>query len=265
MITDKIKLIAAEPEEGAEPSLRSLWKEAFGDGDEFLDKFFEHAYSPKHCRCIADGNKIAAVLYWFDISCGGKKWAYIYAVATAKSHRGQGLCSFLIGDTHRRLADLGYAGAVLVPGEGELFAFYEKLGYRVCANIDELSAAAANFSCALKRIDAQEYAAKRAELLPKNAALQEGANIDFLASYAELYSGEGFLLAGYARNRYFFGVEFLGDAEKIPAVLAALGCDEGSFRGIFTGADYAASKPFAMSVSFTYGATPPSYFGLAFD
>ena len=265
MITDKIKLIAAEPEEGAEPSLRSLWKEAFGDGDEFLDKFFEHAYSQKRCRCIADGGKIAAALYWFDVSCGGKKWAYIYAVATAKSHRGQGLCSFLMGDTHRRLADLGYAGAVLVPGENGLFAFYEKLGYRVCANIDELSAAAADSPCALKRIDAQEYAAKRAELLPQNAALQEGVNIDFLASYAELYAGEGFLLAGYDRNRYYVGVEFLGDSEKIPAALTALGCDEGGFRGIFGGANNAVSKPFAMSVSFERNAIPPSYFDLAFD
>ena len=37
--------------------LRSLWKEAFGDGDVFLDAFFETAFTPRRCRCITEADR----------------------------------------------------------------------------------------------------------------------------------------------------------------------------------------------------------------
>ena len=112
------------------PALRSLWREAFGDEDSFLDAFFGTAYSPDRARvAMIDGN-VAGALYWFDCSLEGRKYAYIYAVATAKSYRGRGVCTALMRDTHSHLKDGGYSGAVLVPGDAPLFAFYEKMGYR---------------------------------------------------------------------------------------------------------------------------------------
>ena len=82
------------------PHLRSLWKEAFGDTDAFLDAFFGAAFSPDRCRCIIADDRPIAALYWFDCTWQGKKVAYIYAVATDLQCRGQGLCRALMENTH---------------------------------------------------------------------------------------------------------------------------------------------------------------------
>ena len=115
------------------PHLRSLWKEAFGDTDAFLDAFFDAAFSPDRCRCVWDENHPVAALYWLDHTCNGEKFAYIYAVATRKSHRRQGLCHALMARTHEDLAAAGYAGALLVPATEALAQYYAAMGYRFCA------------------------------------------------------------------------------------------------------------------------------------
>ena len=131
------------------PQLRNLWKEAFGDTDDFLDIFFHRAFSPDRCRCITWDGQVVAALYWFDCRWQEKNLAYLYAVATAKSCRGQGLCRLLVEDTHRHLQQSGYAGAILHPEKDGLFTMYGKFGYRTCACIRE-------FTCT-ERCSARRY------------------------------------------------------------------------------------------------------------
>ena len=78
------------------PGLRALWKEAFEDTDLFLDAFFDRGFHPRRCRCITEQGAVLAALYWFEVNCGRQKYAYLYAVATAKSHRGRGLFGILL-------------------------------------------------------------------------------------------------------------------------------------------------------------------------
>ena len=108
--------------------LKQLWMEAFGDSGEFVDKFFETGFSQKRCRCIYTEQQLACALYWFDVYEGGRKFAYIYAVATAKPLQGKGYCRRLLHHTHQQLKRQGYSGALLVPGDERLLAFYQKLG-----------------------------------------------------------------------------------------------------------------------------------------
>ena len=61
-------------------SLRRLWKEAFGDTDEFLDAFFSTGFSPDRCRSITMEGETAAAAYWLPCVCQGQPFAYIYAV-----------------------------------------------------------------------------------------------------------------------------------------------------------------------------------------
>ena len=86
-------MIIDQPTAAQQRQLRALWQEAFGDSDEYLDIFFGTAFSPNRCRCVAIEGKVVAALYWLDCACRGRKLAYIYAVATAKTHRGQGIAS----------------------------------------------------------------------------------------------------------------------------------------------------------------------------
>ncbi len=241
------------------PALRSLWKEAFGDTDKFLDIFERTAFSPDRCRYVTQNGEVAAALYFFNCSCGGERIAYLYAVATAEKYRGRGICRALMEDTHRHLKALGYRAAILVPGSRELFEFYKKMGYEVCSYIGEIRCLASDDGIALRQIDASEYAELRRRFLPENGVVQEEENLNFLKEQAAFYAGNGFLLAAREEDGRLRGLELLGDKETAPAILRTLGYNEGVFR-VPDG-----DKPFAMCYPLSDDRTLPSYFGLAFD
>lgn len=239
------------------PQLRALWKQAFGDTDAFLDHFYSVGFAPKRCRCVMDGDRPVAALYWFDCFAGEKKYAYLYAVATDESYRHRGLCRYLMEDTHRILKKAGYRGAVLVPASTELAAMYGKLGYLPLSGMDSLSATAGDESIPLMQIDTARYAAVRRTYLGNTGLVQEGANLAFLAGWAAFYEGEDFLLAASREKDTLRCHELLGNTSRLPGILAALGAASGTFRTPGT-------APFSMY--FPLSDDPaPGYFGLALD
>ena len=66
-----------QPSQHQLPQLRQLWKEAFADGDAFLDSFFRVGYAPERCRCLTLEDQVCAVLYWFDAQFEDQKIAYL--------------------------------------------------------------------------------------------------------------------------------------------------------------------------------------------
>ena len=241
------------------PALRQLWQQAFGDTDAFLDGFFRTGFAPQRCRCVKLEKQLVAGLYWFDCRWEDKKIAYLYAVATHRNFRGQGLCRALMEDTHRHLTAAGYAGAVLVPGEGSLFRFYKKADYRICGSVDEFACNASGAPVALRTVDSVTYAALRRNLLPAGSILQEGETLTFLNRFSKFYTGDGFLLAATKEREQLTVHEYLGDPALAPAITAALGAVCGRFRCPGT------QKSFAMYHPFIHEAPTPTYFGLALD
>lgn len=242
------------------PSLRTLWHEAFGDGDEFLKLFFSTAFSPDRCRVAKANDTVLGALYWFDCTVDDAKLAYLYAIATAKSARGQGVCSRLMADTHAHLAARGYDGALLVPSEPSLFGFYEKQGYAVCSHVGKLSCGTSAEPINVRSVSIDEYASLRRQYLPACGVLQEGENLAFLATFASFFAGDDWLLAARREKKVLHGMELLGNLSAAPALTAALGCSEGHFRVPST------TAPFAMLHPLGGKALPASvYFGLAFD
>lgn len=240
------------------PALRRLWKAAFGDGDEFLDCFFTTAFSPDRCRCLWLEDRLAAGLYWFDISCRGKPMAYLYAVATAPEFRNRGLCRRLMADTHRHLSARGYAGAVLVPEGEALFRMYAGMGYRCCGTVSEFTCAAGD-PVSLRSIRREEYARLRRQYLPRGGVVQEEENLTFLERQASFYTGPDFLLTARQEDGALVGLELLGNPAAAPGILGTLGLSQGRFRSPGDG------KPFAMFLPLEDDAESPAYFGLAFD
>ena len=252
-------MFAKHPESRDIPALRQLWQEAFRDEDAFLDNFFSAGFHPNRCRVVMQNGQAAAALYWFDCQWDGKKLAYLYAVATAKIFQGQGLCRFLMEDAHQHLAEEGYAGTILVPGSDTLFAMYEKMGYRTATTIREISGTAGQIPYPVAEISGAEYAMLRKEMLPAGGVLQEGASVDFLATYAAFYKSSDCLLCARKEGDQLIALELLGQETHIPGILRYLGCKEGTFR------TPGAGKGFAMFHSFTEGDFAPTYFGHAFD
>lgn len=247
------------PKNSQIPQLRQLWQQAFGDSDAFLDDFFATGFSPDRCRCITANERTIAALYWFDGMYPGGKIAYLYAVATHKEHQHQGFCRMLMEDTHRLLASFGYAAAVLVPGSKELFAFYEKMGYRPFGGIRKFSCTASALWIPLRQISLAEYKKLRRQYLPAGGILQEDSGLHFLQTQADFYAGEDFLLVAAKDGSTLHAPELLGNPEAAPHILHTLGAETGVFRT--PGID-----PFAMYLPLAEPASPaPAYFGLALD
>lgn len=243
------------------PQLRALWMEAFGDTEAFLDTFFQNAFSTDRCRCITIDNSVVAALYWFDCSYDTHKVAYVYAVATAKAHRGQGLSHKLMENTHTHLQSLGYEGVILVPGSESLFRFYAGMGYEICSYIREFHCAGGNKNASsfIQEIDKTEYALLRPRFLPAGSVIQENENLDFLETMTKFYVGDHFLLAASSHENTLFATELLGDSSYAPEIVQALGYNEGTFRTPGT------QRAFAMYFPLTKNKTAPKYFGFAFD
>lgn len=240
------------------PDLRQLWQEAFRDSDAFLDHFWRTGFSPERCLCAEEEGTVCSALYWFDCFCDDKKLAYLYAVATKKSHRGQGLCRQLMAKTLAVLKDRGYAGALLCPENDGLFAMYRKMGFCHTLFHREFTAQPGDAPVALRQLTAETYGRLRREYLPSGGVVQEGESLAFLADFAAFFAGDGFLLAARKEDGRLFGMELLGDASFAPGILAAMNVSEGSFR------IPEKEKPFALYAPLKEGVTP-NYFGLAFD
>ena len=247
------------PTAGAVAGLRALWKEAFGDNDLFLDAFFAHGFSPRRCRCITENGAVLAALYWFDATCDGSRLAYLYAVATAASHRGQGLFSALFSDVKAVLEDAGYDGILLVPENGDLGRMYEKFGFTACTAVDTFAAVAGTDAAAVREIGPEEFTRLRRTFLPRGAVLQEGATIAFLATQCHFWAGADFLAVGQIDNGKLVCTEFLGSCSAAPGLLRSLEVAEGTFRT--TGTEY----PFSWMLPLRGDCARPQYFGLALD
>ena len=236
--------------------LRSVWQQAFGDGDAFLDGFFRTGFSPDRCRCITEDGVPVAALYWFDCHWQEKKLAYLYAVATEKAHQGQGLCRTLMADTHAHLQSLGYAGAVLVPGSPELFALYGKMGYTAFCPMETRTVNPIPQRLSLQPCTAPAYAEYRKAQLSPDSIWQAGETLDFLATFCAFYIGKDFAFCGAFENNTFYFQEFLGNSAQLPGILSSLGAKKGVVR--LPGG----TTPFAMYRSLDGSAVLPAYFGI---
>lgn len=237
------------------PQLKKLWEVCFQDPESFIDGFFATDFSSQRCRCIGEGGRVIAALYWLDGEYKGRQLAYLYAVATHPDYRGKGLCRELMADTHDLLRIQGYAAALLLPGEPGLREMYRKLGYRDCCGISSFSCEAGE-TIPVTEISWQEYETLRPGFLPEKGANQQG--IQFLGTYCRFYRGEKFLLAAAQSEESFAGMELLGDRNAAPGILGALGAKNGTFRT-------PGGKPGAMALSLDPSAELPGYLGLTFD
>lgn len=239
------------------PGLKRLWKDSFGDTDAFIDRFFVTAFAPNRCCCIADNEDILAAAYWFDVEFSGKKAAYIYAVATATQHRGKGLCRQLMNWIHNHLANQGYAGTMLVPGDDGLREMYAKMDYVNFGGMTEFACAAEGSAATYREISVQTFAALRRQMLPPGGVIQESENLAFLRQFYRFYQGENWLLAAASTGCELFAAELLGDPTVAPAILAAFGVPSGVFR---------TPGPESFAMYRSLDDTPaPGYFAFAFD
>lgn len=113
--------------------VRKLWKQCFGDSDEFIDLYFRERYSDKINSYIEKDGKIVSALQRipYSMTCFGEEipMSYISGACTDISYRNKGLMSNLLTLAHRSMYEEGKWISSLIPAEEWLVDYYARFGY----------------------------------------------------------------------------------------------------------------------------------------
>lgn len=107
----------------------SLWQEAFGDTEEFINGFLHNMSYSKNMLIYTKDDDVLGMASMLPVFCGENAGRYIYAVATRRAHRGKGVCRSIMQAVDEFIKMNNEKFAVLVPASQSLFEFYGKMGY----------------------------------------------------------------------------------------------------------------------------------------
>ncbi len=114
--------------------LKALWQEAFGDSSAAINFYFSNRHKNENMLVAEVDGQIAAMLTMLPMQLAFgtdmRRCRYVYAVATAKIYRGQGISSGLLSYCHDFMQKNGETASILVPASDHLFEFYGKRGYK---------------------------------------------------------------------------------------------------------------------------------------
>jgi len=125
------------------PALFALWQEAFeGDAREAA-LYFTHRIRREDTLVATSGEALSGMLTMLPLTLSSPQGEYparyVFAVATFKRFRGQGISSRLLDAAHARMKADGVTASLLVPATPPLFDFYGKRGYETRFFIDFLN------------------------------------------------------------------------------------------------------------------------------
>ena len=120
-------------EEGMRARLQELWRECFGDSNEYVDLYFASHDIARHTMVFMDGENPVSMLSLLPMTvvtrAGILPARYVYAVATKESYRGRGISTRMLEAAHRVLRAEGVKLSVLVPSSAALYNFYGRRGF----------------------------------------------------------------------------------------------------------------------------------------
>jgi GNAT superfamily N-acetyltransferase len=247
--------------------LAALWREAFGDEEAEIRRFFDELFPFCQGFCADEGGTIASMLFALpcELAGGGEpeKAAYLYAVATDKRFRGRGLARRLMAFAEKELQKEGVSCVLLVPGEPSLVEFYRPLGYAGRTFLTEKTVPAPAAQGHAEPVSPEEYGRLREELLrgaphvkvPLEQLRFEAETRPF---YALRLGGRQGCAAASAEDGTLVCDELLPDETMLPALLTAL--PAGACRIRAPGR----STPFAMFKRLQGRGEAP-YLAFAFD
>lgn len=215
------------------PALSRLWKQAFGDTDAEITRFFQDAFPHALGFAAKDGDSLAAMCFalpqqlaWRDTVYPA---AYLYAVATDLSYRKQGICKELLAFAEQTLQAQGYACVLLVPADENLAHMYEKFGYHGEFSCSAHAASLPPAAHSAQSIDTAAYAGLRETLLWDIPHVRYAKHwLDYEAHDARFYALSCGSASGCAAVRHLQDGsvqidEYLPDTRFLPALANVLG------------------------------------------
>ena len=210
---------------------RALYNEAFpGEDERFTEALFALGY-PKHLVAMGEGSELASMLfalpYQIVTKDGTKDANYLYAVATAKAHRGKGYAKKLL----KRTAARGLP-VFLRPMSPSLFDFYRDAGFTPFSPYREWQGEAEDGDTAgFTVLSKEEYLAARDGFLqpPYCRMTSEFLSLSFSLGGAVALDGRFAALYEKAEDAVLFK-EWWGDPALAPRAAKFLGAAEFTAR-----------------------------------
>jgi len=106
-----------------------LWKEAFGDSEEYINFFLDMHKGCTFVPLIENGVLVSA-LYLIDGVLNDVDGFYLFAAATFKEHRSKGYMARLLKLAEEKAKQKNKSFIALVPAEKSLFDYYSRFGYK---------------------------------------------------------------------------------------------------------------------------------------
>lgn len=107
-----------------------LWKECFGDDDEFIHRYLDYAFSNNLFYFSENNKKLVSFLSLIPVKLFSDnrelKGYYLYGVATSPEFRGEGAGKRLLEKT---LNSLSFDFIVTIPASDSLFKYYRNQGF----------------------------------------------------------------------------------------------------------------------------------------
>lgn len=113
--------------------LAKLWKDTFGDSDQYVSLIFNKNYYPEYCEFEEVGGDIVAGLlgvpYEFGNSERRIKALYLCGLATKPQYRSRGIMTRLLARINEKAREAGFAFTFLIPDDEGLRKYYKDRDY----------------------------------------------------------------------------------------------------------------------------------------
>ncbi|MBP1576087.1 MAG: GNAT family N-acetyltransferase [Oscillospiraceae bacterium] len=107
-------------------SLMALWRRAFSEEEDFLQRFFRLRFHPENCLLLEEKGVIAAAVHTFPVhGVGFEEGIYLVGAATNPEFRRRGFMTLLLKELKSKVGD---QPIFLFPAEDRR-GFYEKRGF----------------------------------------------------------------------------------------------------------------------------------------
>ena len=133
VIMEKHPLADFEDQNRIRQETMELWRDTFGDPEEFVNLYFSRVYKSDYNVCCQLGGRVVAALQTlpYKMLYHGREvnTAYVSGVSVTESLRGQDIGNNLMRQAHFRLYYKDTVFAALIPAEEWLYRWYAKCGY----------------------------------------------------------------------------------------------------------------------------------------
>lgn len=172
---------------------KEIWKETFGDSDEYVDLVYDNYYGD-HCLAIYREGKMASALTGIPYRFGkqGREGSidglYLCGLATRPEFRRHGLMRILIEKVERQAQQNGMDFTFLIPADNHLREYYARLGYRSVMNRGRLKIGRESDFCENRIFAKDDTVSLKFSILAKGDNLPSGL-LDFIIGWEKVYPG----------------------------------------------------------------------------